>query len=91
MSMRRRGGRAWRKVRDDAIARADGVCQLRIPGVCTEVATDGDHVIPFSMAPELELEPTNVVASCRPCNRAKSAKLTGWSAPRAGDVDPYTI
>ena len=61
------GGHRWRRVMANALARDGYLCQLRLPG-CLGRATTGDHIVPVSVAPERELDPSNVRAACVPCN-----------------------
>ena len=60
-------GAAWAKVRARVLERDGGLC------ACGAAATEVDHVIPRSVAPQLALEPDNCVAICRPCHQAKTA------------------
>jgi 5-methylcytosine-specific restriction endonuclease McrA len=36
---------------------------------------ESDHVLPRSLYPELRLLPANLCIRCKPCNRAKAAKV----------------
>jgi hypothetical protein len=49
------------------IHRDGGLCQVQGPR-CTIVATTAHHVLPSSQYPERFWEPTNLEASCGPCN-----------------------
>lgn len=89
--MARRGGRPWRNVRATVLARDQHTCVLRIHGVCIGRATTVDHVIPVAVWPEGEYVASNLVAACRPCNRRKSTKITGWRSPTPDEIDPYTL
>ena len=42
-----------------------------IPPSSSPLAWEPDHVVPFSIAPELELDLNNIKASHRQCNRAR--------------------
>lgn len=42
-----------------------------LPPSSTEDAWEPDHIIPFSVRPELELDLNNIAASHRHCNRAR--------------------
>ena len=68
-----RAGRPWRRIINVVIARDGGICQIRGPG-CTLYATTGDHIIPVSLRPDLELVPENVRAACRRCNLRRGVK-----------------
>jgi 5-methylcytosine-specific restriction endonuclease McrA len=66
-------GRAWRSLRDRAIAAAGGVC-----GYCAVGrAGTGDHVIPISRGGRSEWD--NVIAACSRCNTSKGDRtLSEW-------------
>lgn len=66
--------RAWKTLQRQVISE-EPVCQIRVPGICTEISTTGDHILPYSRWPELGLERSNVQGACSPCNRRKG-KLT---------------
>ena len=34
-----------------------------------------DHIVPLTIAPDLRLDPNNIVAMCRSCNSRKNNKL----------------
>jgi len=59
---------AWKRLRDQVMAEADGVCHW-----CgaTDVELSADHVRTVREYPELALEPSNVVAACRSCQRQR--------------------
>lgn len=63
----------WRKLRAQVI-REEPLCQLRIPGVCTQVSTTADHKIPYTLRPDLEYERANLQGACAECNNKKRAK-----------------
>jgi len=68
------GGRraqAWTRA---VLENSDGLCALRLPGVCTVVATTGDHVIPQSVRPDLRYVVANGRPSCGPCNNHRQAE-----------------
>lgn len=80
--VRVRGTQAWRKLAKQAIAR-EPVCWLRLPG-CTIYSSTGDHVIPVSQRPDLELNPSNIRAACRSCNAKRGNNpAVAASLPRA--------
>ena len=89
MSTPRISARPWARIRA-RVLEASRICWL-----CGhDGATDVDHVIPRSKAPELafdisNLRPAHGVKGCatcgRKCNREKSDKLT-WSAPKQSRV-----
>jgi hypothetical protein len=59
------------KLRDFIMERDGYKCQIRIAGVCTIDATQIDHIAGPSM------EPSNLQASCRPCNMNKVVDSLG--------------
>ncbi|GAA4626642.1 hypothetical protein GCM10023196_035700 [Actinoallomurus vinaceus] len=93
MSARRISARPWNRLRAQVLDPAHG--GSRVCWLCGhDGATDVDHVIPRTVAPELELDITNLrpahgVKGCdtcgRKCNREKSDQLT-WSAPKHSRV-----
>jgi 5-methylcytosine-specific restriction endonuclease McrA len=64
---RRYRTRRWQRFRLMILARDRGLCQGRGPN-CTVVATTAHHKLPSSQHPELFWDPSNVEASCGPCN-----------------------
>jgi 5-methylcytosine-specific restriction endonuclease McrA len=64
---RRYSTAAWQKLRRFVIARDGGVCQVGGPH-CRIVATTAHHKLPSSQYPERFWDPTNLEASCTPCN-----------------------
>jgi hypothetical protein len=57
--------RRWRRVRAFVLARDGYVCQVRIPGVCTQRATCVHHVYGRAATGDDE---RYLVASCSGCN-----------------------
>lgn len=76
-----RSGSKWRKIRllawnRDRKARA--VCHIcgepidySIPASSAPLAWEPDHILPFSVAPEMELDLNNIKASHKRCNRQR--------------------
>lgn len=83
-------GPRWQALCKTVLAECDYVCQLRIPDVCIGTATTVDHLIPASLWPEGRYLRSNLAGACRPCNRRKSNKLTGWRTPR-DEINPYSL
>jgi 5-methylcytosine-specific restriction endonuclease McrA len=53
----------WRKVRKRVLAGANGC------SVCSRKrGIEAHHIIPFHLAPDLELDPKNLIALCRRCH-----------------------
>ena len=50
------------------LARYGRVCALAYPGVCTGVATEGDHIVPRSVDLSRQYDVTNGRPACRSCN-----------------------
>src|SRR4051794_39139002 len=78
-----RNTRKWQELRKRIIAR-DGQC-----AVCgSEEQLEVDHIIPYSVSPELGLDPDNLQVLCRQHNRDKSDRVkqrqpyinTKWTA-----------
>lgn len=69
----------WRR---EVLARDDYQCVLRINSNCTGEATQVDHVVPVSVAPELELEVDNGQSCCRYCHASKSASESHVRRPK---------
>jgi 5-methylcytosine-specific restriction enzyme A len=67
MRDRRYSTAAWQRLRRFVIARDGGICQVAGPR-CEVVATSAHHKLPSSQHPELFWDPSNLEASCRPCN-----------------------
>lgn len=62
----------WRKVRQEVLERDGYRCQIRTR-VCTVAATEVDHIIPLEHGGAV-LDPINLRAACRPCNRFRVDK-----------------
>jgi len=74
--------RPWSRVRRAVLERDGWTCQLRRPG-CLGVATTVDHIVPVSVDVSGALDPTNLRASCSPCNQSRNRKAPtrariGW-------------
>jgi 5-methylcytosine-specific restriction endonuclease McrA len=67
MRDRRYSTTAWQKLRRLVIARAGGRCEVEGPR-CLGIATTAHHKLPSSQYPELFWDPSNLEASCTPCN-----------------------
>lgn len=55
----------WRKIRAKVLARDNYLCQIRIPGVCTQHATHVHHTKGKAITGD---NPNFLVASCQACN-----------------------
>jgi 5-methylcytosine-specific restriction endonuclease McrA len=64
------GSNAWRVLADRVVAEADGCHWCG----ATDVPLSADHVARLRAHPELALEPDNVVASCRSCQRGRQVR-----------------
>lgn len=81
MSRRWAGGSTsrWRRIREQVLQRDGRRCQLRLPQVCTTLATHAHHTQPRELVGD---DPTLIVAACRECN----LKL---GDPTKHDPDPH--
>ncbi len=77
---------AWRRLRHDALAAADGKCEL-----CGARGGEGgavlhvDQVEPISKNPARRLDPSNLQVLCESCNMGKGNRSTrDWRTPSAG-------
>lgn len=61
---------AWQKLAKSIKERDKHQCQINGP-YCIGYATTVDHILPVSQRPDLADDPTNLRASCRPCNDHK--------------------
>lgn len=78
MSQHSSRGAVWEALRQAVLERDQGICHY-----CQGIATTADHIIPKSKGGEDRMD--NLVASCRPCNARKGAKLLlrkNWLNPR---------
>ena len=57
--------RAHRRARAYVLARDNRRCQLKVPGVCTTVATCAHHVLGKAVTGD---DPAHMIASCTACN-----------------------
>ena len=76
--MSRIGGSRWRRLVAQVLEEDGDICWLcGKPG-----ATSGDHVIPVSVAPDLELDRGNVRMAHERCNKRRGARPAIVQAPR---------
>jgi hypothetical protein len=80
MSKAWQGGstRAWRKARARVLARDGWQCMVKVPGVCTHVATCVHHVLGRSITGD---DPSHMVASCTECNLSIGDPTTAPDPP----------
>lgn len=64
------GGRPARRWTAAVLAHYGTVCHLQMPG-CTQLATEGDHLIPRSVRLDLQYRLDNGRPACRSCNAAR--------------------
>lgn len=74
----------WVKVRRAVLKRDGWTCQIRIPGVCTEVATCVDHITPVAVAGPT-FAPEALRAACKACNSHLAGEL-GQTLQRAAEM-----
>lgn len=67
---RRPATHAIRQQRKQILARDRYTCQMQVPGVCTYMATEDDHIIPLAEGGTDDL--SNRRAVCRSCHALKS-------------------
>ena len=76
--MSRIGGHRWRKLLAQVLEEDGDICWLcGKPG-----ATSGDHVVPVSVAPELEFDRENVRPAHLSCNKRRGDRPATRRAPR---------
>lgn len=85
----------WRKIRLEVLERDRHLCQLRLEGICTTVATQVDHVVGHAEGGSDKHE--NLKAVCRPChakrtsqqaNAARKVKMVGRTMKREPERHP---
>lgn len=82
-SSRATGKHAWKAHIVPAVLERDGyTCQIRYPDICTGRATVVDKIIPAARRPDLAHNPSNLRASCSPCNQAKARTEDRRPIPR---------
>lgn len=69
----------WKTLRLRILRRDRWLCQIRFEGYCTVKATDVDHI-----GNRLDHRPSNLQASCGPCNQHKNV-LTRPTPRRASE------
>ena len=83
--MSRIGGHRWRKLLAQVLEEDGDVCWLcGKPG-----ATSGDHVVPVSVAPELEFDRDNVRPAHLRCNKRRGDAPAVRHAPRYPTSRPW--
>lgn len=71
---------AWSKQRRLALARDRTRCQLGIPGICTTIATEVDHVRPRAVGGGDELD--NLRSVCHSCHISRGMDESGRAPSR---------
>lgn len=56
---------AWRKLRAQILLRDNAICQLQLPGICTNTATQVHHTKGKAQTGD---DPNHLLAVCRECN-----------------------
>lgn len=77
--------RAWRRVRAHVLARDGHRCRLRLPGVCTALATHVHHTHGRAVTGD---DPDYLVAACAPCNLKIGDPAKPRRPERPSDPDP---
>ncbi|MFT2016304.1 HNH endonuclease [Streptomyces sp. 796.1] len=81
-----RGGRPWRRIQAHLRATGTHVCWLCGKPIDMSIAPNDpwswtiDHVVPYSLAPELYLEINNLREAHHSCNSSRGARLD-WHKP----------
>ena len=70
---------AGKRARLEALTRDHYTCQLAIPGTCTVVATQADHVIPLAAGGTSSVD--NLQAVCEACHQVKTAQDAARGRP----------
>jgi 5-methylcytosine-specific restriction enzyme A len=70
----------WSKTRRLVLARDSHRCQLGIPGICTVVATEVDHIRPRAVGGGDELD--NLRSVCHRCHVSRGMDESGRSPSR---------
>lgn len=68
-----RGGRPWRRVRDQVMRRDGNLCQPCHRAGRLTLATEVDHITPLSQG-GADLDQANLEAICATCHGAKTAR-----------------
>jgi 5-methylcytosine-specific restriction endonuclease McrA len=81
------------KIRPSILERDGHLCQLRIPGKCTTIATQVHHTADRLLVGD---DPDYLVAACRPCNNqigdpTRPRKSTQRLLNHTVIVDPHSI
>jgi 5-methylcytosine-specific restriction protein A len=70
----------WSKTRRLVLARDSHRCQLGIPGVCTTIATEVDHIRPRAIGGDDALD--NLRSVCRKCHISRGMDESGRAPSR---------
>ena len=82
-----RGGRPWRRLRDQVLARDHYTCQRC--GRISDTDMECDHIVPTSKGGTDE--PSNLQALCRDCHKAKTTREAGGNPRQAVGVDGWPV
>jgi 5-methylcytosine-specific restriction endonuclease McrA len=75
-------GNSFEPLRQAILLRDAYTCQIRIPGVCTRVATVVDHIV--ELAAGGSDDPINLRGACAPCNHARQREGGPFDHGRSG-------
>lgn len=81
---------AWRPLRDKVLRRDNHLCKIGDEG-CTIKATEVDHITSWRLGRHLWLDPGNLRAACRRCNRGKYNRITLEHGDRRDIPEGVTI
>ena len=71
---------AWSRIRLTALVRDRYRCQLAIPGICTTVATEVDHIRPRAVDGDDSMD--NLRSVCHRCHVSRGMDESGRSPSR---------
>lgn len=74
------GDTRWQKFRLCILDRDKWLCVIGTEGLCTQKATQVDHIIPLVQGGE-KYDPLNCRASCAPCNLGRQKVSSQYEPP----------
>ena len=81
----------WSKLRKRVLIRDGYRCQLHIPGVCTGIAEEVDHIRPRGLPGGGHVDDlANLRSVCKPCHRGRGMAPARPSGPSRVTTRDYT-